>query len=148
MKCEKSMQAKLHSSIDELSFMFVKCYITIFSLGCATAIYVSAKKHLRKSLHILHICCIINSAVRQWRRSYSEVAQWWSNRLLTGRLWVRAPPSEPIRIWSLGFRFSFIYCRSGGTGRRTGLKILRSLPSVPVRSRSPAPVISAGSINE
>ena len=27
---------------------------------------------------------------------YSEVAQWWSNRLLTGRLWVRAPPSEPI----------------------------------------------------
>ena len=27
--------------------------------------------------------------------SYSEVAQWWSNRLLTGRSWVRAPPSEP-----------------------------------------------------
>ena len=25
----------------------------------------------------------------------SEVAQWWSNRLLTGRPWVRAPPSEP-----------------------------------------------------
>ena len=25
----------------------------------------------------------------------SEVAQWWSNRLLTGRSWVRAPPSEP-----------------------------------------------------
>jgi hypothetical protein len=24
----------------------------------------------------------------------SEVAQWWSNRLLTGRPWVRAPPSE------------------------------------------------------
>ncbi len=29
--------------------------------------------------------------------------------------------------------------RSGGTGRRTGLKILRGLPPVPVRSRSPAP---------
>ena len=27
--------------------------------------------------------------------NYSEVAQWWSNRLLTGRSWVRAPPSEP-----------------------------------------------------
>ena len=30
-------------------------------------------------------------------------------------------------------------CRSGGIGRRTGLKILRSLPIVPVRPRSPAP---------
>ena len=29
-------------------------------------------------------------------------------------------------------------CRRGGTGRRTGLKILRDLPPVPVRSRSPA----------
>ena len=28
--------------------------------------------------------------------TYSKVAQWWSNRLLTGRLWVRAPPLEPI----------------------------------------------------
>ena len=27
---------------------------------------------------------------------YSEVAQWRSNRLLTGRLWVRVPPSEPV----------------------------------------------------
>ena len=26
----------------------------------------------------------------------SEVAQWWSTRLLTDRLWVRAPPLEPI----------------------------------------------------
>ena len=26
----------------------------------------------------------------------SEVAQWWSNRLLTGRPWVRAPPSESV----------------------------------------------------
>ena len=31
-------------------------------------------------------------------------------------------------------------CRSGGIGRRTGLKILRSLPIVPVRPRSPAPI--------
>ena len=30
--------------------------------------------------------------------------------------------------------------RSGGIGRRTGLKILRSLPIVPVRPRSPAPI--------
>ena len=29
-------------------------------------------------------------------------------------------------------------CRRGGTGRRTGLKILRDLPPVPVRFRSPA----------
>ena len=29
-------------------------------------------------------------------RLCSEVAQWQSNRLLTGRLWVRAPPSEPF----------------------------------------------------
>ena len=28
----------------------------------------------------------------------SEVAQWWSNRLLTGRSWVRAPPSEPYML--------------------------------------------------
>ena len=34
------------------------------------------------------------SLTRQYR--YSEIAQWWSNRLLTGRLWVRAPLSEPI----------------------------------------------------
>ncbi len=26
----------------------------------------------------------------------SKVAQWWSNRLLTGRLWVRVPPLEPF----------------------------------------------------
>ena len=56
----------------------------------------------------------------------SEVAQWWSTRLLTDRLWVRVPPLEPIR-------------RGGGIGRRTGLKIPRSLPIVPVRPRSPAP---------
>ncbi len=31
-----------------------------------------------------------------------------------------------------------IGCRRGGTGRRTGLKILRDLPPVPVRFRSPA----------
>ena len=31
-----------------------------------------------------------------------------------------------------------IKCRRGGTGRRTGLKILRDLPPVPVRFRSPA----------
>ena len=36
-------------------------------------------------------------------------------------------------------------CRSGGTGRRTGLKILRDLPLVPVRFRSSAPyLISRG----
>src|SRR5690554_2968584 len=29
------------------------------------------------------------------RQTYSWVAQWWSNRLLTGRLWVRVPPQEP-----------------------------------------------------
>ena len=34
-----------------------------------------------------------------------------------------------------------IKCRRGGTGRRTGLKILRDLPPVPVRFRSPALVI-------
>ena len=32
-------------------------------------------------------------------------------------------------------------CRSGGTGRRTGLKILRWLNTVPVRFRSSAPSI-------
>ena len=31
---------------------------------------------------------------------------------------------------------SHVVCRSGGTGRRTGLKILRDLPLVPVRFRS------------
>ena len=31
---------------------------------------------------------------------YSEVAQWWSTRLLTGRLWVRIPPSEPWWVYS------------------------------------------------
>ena len=44
-------------------------------------------------------------------QGHSKVAQWWSTRLLTDRLWVRAPPLEPIS------------CRSGGIGRRTGLKI-------------------------
>ena len=33
---------------------------------------------------------------------------------------------------------SHVVCRSGGTGRRTGLKILRDLPLVPVRFRSSA----------
>ena len=32
----------------------------------------------------------------------------------------------------------FALCRRGGTGRRTGLKILRALSPVPVRFRSPA----------
>ena len=36
-------------------------------------------------------------------------------------------------------RRSHVMCRSGGTGRRTGLKILRDLPPVPVRFRSSAP---------
>ena len=57
---------------------------------------------------------------------YSKVAQRRSTRLLTGRLWVRVPPLEP--------------CRSGGTGRRTGLKILRIVIFVPVRFRSSAPI--------
>ena len=35
---------------------------------------------------------------------------------------------------------SHVVCRSGGTGRRTGLKILRDLPLVPVRFRSSAPI--------
>ena len=35
---------------------------------------------------------------------------------------------------------SHVVCRSGGTGRRTGLKILRDLPLVPVRFRSSAPM--------
>ena len=34
-----------------------------------------------------------------------------------------------------------IKCRRGGTGRRTGLKILRDLPPVPVRFRSPALIV-------
>ena len=38
-------------------------------------------------------------------------------------------------------RRSHVMCRSGGTGRRTGLKILRDLPPVPVRFRSSAPNI-------
>ena len=33
----------------------------------------------------------------------SEVAQWWSNRLLTGRSWVRAPPSEPVNIIEISY---------------------------------------------
>ena len=37
---------------------------------------------------------------------------------------------------------SHVVCRSGGTGRRTGLKILRDLPLVPVRFRSSAPYIN------
>ena len=41
-------------------------------------------------------------------------------------------------------RRSYVKCRSGGTGRRTGLKILRDLPLVPVRFRSSAPYIIAG----
>ena len=41
-------------------------------------------------------------------------------------------------------RRSHVKCRSGGTGRRTGLKILRSLPIVPVRFRSSAPLKSEG----
>ena len=39
---------------------------------------------------------------------------------------------------------SQVMCRSGGTGRRTGLKILRDLPLVPVRFRSSAPQIIVG----
>ena len=35
--------------------------------------------------------------------------------------------------------YSQLACRSGGTGRRTGLKILRWLNTVPVRFRSSAP---------
>ena len=73
---------------------------------------------------------------------YSKVAQWWSTRLLTDRLRVRVPPLEPRK------------CRSGGTGRRTGLKILRNLyfrtGSIPVFgtkliSRSGAVGSSSGS---
>ena len=60
---------------------------------------------------------------------YSGVAQWWSNRLLTERLWVRLPPPEP----------NLVFGRSGGIGRRTGLKILRFERIVPVRSRPSAP---------
>ena len=37
--------------------------------------------------------------------------------------------------------FGVSFCRCGGIGRRTGLKILRSLSTVPVRSRSPAYLI-------
>ena len=59
----------------------------------------------------------------------SEVAQWWSTRLLTDRLWVRAPPLEPI----------FCLRRSGGIGRRPGLKIPWEEIPVPVRPRSSAP---------
>ena len=33
----------------------------------------------------------------------------------------------------------YVICRSGGIGRRTGLKILRELNPVPVRFRFPAP---------
>ena len=41
-----------------------------------------------------------------------------------------------------GRRLHFFYFRpDGGTGRRTGLKILRGLPLVPVRFRFRAPVI-------
>ena len=40
---------------------------------------------------------------------------------------------------NLGVASKKIECRSGGTGRRTGLKILRDLPLVPVRFRSSAP---------
>ena len=36
------------------------------------------------------------------------------------------------------FRFSQFLCRGGGTGRRTGLKILRRVTFVPVRFRSSA----------
>ena len=39
---------------------------------------------------------------RKKRGRCSEVAQWQSNRLLTGRLWVRAPPSEPILYINAG----------------------------------------------
>ena len=35
---------------------------------------------------------------------------------------------------------SYYKCRCGGTGRRTGLKILRDLPPVPVRFRPSAPI--------
>ena len=37
-------------------------------------------------------------------------------------------------------------CRSGGTGRRTGLKILRWLNTVPVRFRSSAPTFKLNNI--
>ena len=47
-----------------------------------------------------------------------------------------ATPSSPVQIWVAP---PFYFSRSGGTGRRTGLKILRRLNSVPVRFRSSAP---------
>ena len=53
--------------------------------------------------------------------------------------------SRPVSYTHLSLGAIFITkckctCRSGGIGRRTGLKILRSLPIVPVRPRSPAPI--------
>ena len=43
-----------------------------------------------------------------------------------------------LRPFSVSRRRRQTRCRSGGTGRRTGLKILRGLPPVPVRFRSAA----------
>ena len=37
----------------------------------------------------------VKLALRLALTKYSWVAQWWSNRLLTERLWVRVPPWEP-----------------------------------------------------
>ena len=74
----------------------------------------------------------------------SKVAQWWSTRLLTDRLWVRVPPLEPIFFDLEGGRCPPLksVCqrrRSGGIGRHAGLKIPWVVISVPVRPRSPAP---------
>ncbi len=47
--------------------------------------------------------------------------------------------TQSILYYKIIFVAEITVRRSGGTGRRTGLKILRSLKTVPVRFRSPAP---------
>ena len=78
-------------------------------------------------------------SVMRWFESsqpshFAEVVQWQNTTLPRWGSRVRIPSSAP--------RF-LRYCRGGGTGRRTGLKILRQVTTVPVRFRSSAPFIDA-----
>jgi hypothetical protein len=67
-----------------------------------------------------------------FRRHSQVVRQRTANPLPPVQIWV-PPPFYNAR------KKQNILCRSGGIGRRTGLKILRSSKTVPVRFRSPAP---------
>ena len=66
-------------------------------------------------------------------RGCSSMVELQPSKLIT---WVRFPSPAPTNR------------RGGGTGRRTGLKILRALKPVPVRFRSSAPIFQYAVVAE